>query len=184
MRALNAAIQPLASSIVAPGSRLIWSLIRPIHARAMRAHALISIIAMLVLCSGFAQESIRPDSREWRELFDPPFAQPSEIPTTSPLRNQLFELLRSPIARLAKRPVRFEGTLRAFKNWAFFTGSTVDDSGAAVRFPPVDNSDTVALWLRTSDGWHLVDYKAGHSDVFYAVWPQQYGLPRELLGLR
>lgn len=139
---------------------------------------------MLTQCSGFAQESIRPDSREWRELFDPPFAQPSEIPATSPLRKQLFELLRSPISRLAKRSVKFEGTLRAFKNWAFFTGSTVDDSGAPIRFPPVDNSDTVALWLRTRDGWRLVDYSAGHSDVFYAVWPQQYGVPGELLGLQ
>jgi hypothetical protein len=91
------------------------------------------------------QELVRPDSAEWRELFDPPYPQPREIPSSSPLRKELFDLLRPAIGRLAKRPVQFEGTLRAFKNWPLFTGSTVDEHGAPVRFPPIDNSDTVAL---------------------------------------
>ena len=151
----------------------------------MRANVAVSLVCSLLLSSAVAQqELIRSDSREWRELFDPPFPQPQEIPVGSPLRNELFELLRPAIARLAKRPVRFEGTLRAFKNWALFTGDTVDQHGARVRFPPVDNGDTVALWLRTRVGWRLVDYRAGHSDVFYSVWSEQYGAPKELLGMR
>jgi hypothetical protein len=150
----------------------------------MRAYAVVGLLFALLLCAASAQqEAIRPDSEEWRQLFDPPFPEPREVPSSSPLRKELFELLRTPVARLAKQPVRFEGSLRAFKNWALFTGSTVDEHGAYVRFPPIDNSDTVALWLRTRDGWRLVDYSAGHSDVFYAIWAEQYGTPRELLGL-
>jgi hypothetical protein len=149
----------------------------------MQSRTVIHALCFLLVCSAFAQQSsLSPGSREWRELFDPPFSQPSEIPSNSPLRKELFELLRPPIARLAKRAVRFEGTLRAFKNWAFFTGSTVDEQGDTVRFPPSDNSDTVALWLRSRSGGRLVDYSAGHSDVFYLIWSEQYGAPRELLG--
>jgi hypothetical protein len=151
----------------------------------MRAHVIVSFVSTLVVCSALAQEErIHPDSREWRELCDPPFTEPREIASSSPLRKELFELLRPPIAELAKRPVRFEGSLRAFKNWALFIGSTVDEQGASVKLPPVDNSDTVALWLRTCAGWHLVDYSAGHGDVFYSIWAQQYGTPKELLGVR
>jgi hypothetical protein len=135
--------------------------------------------------SAFAQEpGISPGSREWRELFDPPFTEPREIPSSSPLRKELFELLRPHIARLAKRPVRFEGTLRAFKNWALFDGATVDEKGTPVQFPPIDNSDTTALWLRTHAGWRLVDYSAGHSDAFYIIWSDQYGVPKELIGMQ
>jgi hypothetical protein len=151
----------------------------------MRTPSFFGILCGLALCSAFAQpEMVRPGSREWSELFDPPFVQPEEIPVSSPLRKELFELLRPAISRLAKRSVRFEGSLRAFKNWALFTGSTVDQHGAAVRFAPIDNSDTVALWLRTRDGWRLVDYSAGHGDVFYSIWTEKYGMPRELLGAR
>lgn len=151
----------------------------------MRAYVIVSFVSTLVVCSTLAQkERIHPDSREWGELFDPPFTEPREIASSSPLRKELFGLLRPPIARLAKRPVRFEGSLRAFKNWALFTGSTVDDHGASVKFPPVDNSDTVALWLRTRTGWNLIDYSAGHGDVFYSIWAEQYGTPRELLEVR
>ena len=160
-------------------------LVRRLRATPMRAHIAASIVWGLLLISAVAQqEVIRPDSREWRELFDPPFAKPQEIPLDSLLRRELFELLRPPIARLAKQPVRFEGSLRAFKNWALFTGDTVDGKGRPVKFPPLDNSDTTALWLRTRDGWRLVDYSAGHSDVFYGIWAEQYGTPTELLGVR
>jgi hypothetical protein len=102
----------------------------------MRRHIVVSLLFTLTVCAALAQrERIVPDSQEWRELFDPPFSQPQEIPSTSPLRKELFELLRTPIAQLAKRPVRFEGSLRAYKNWALFTGSTVDEHGASVTFP-------------------------------------------------
>ena len=151
----------------------------------MRAHILVGVVCGLPLCVVSAQqEVIRPDSREWRELFDPPFPKPQEIPSTSPLRKELFELLRPYIAPVAKRPVRFEGTLRAFKNWVLFIGTTVDDKGAEVKFPPMGNTDTAALWLRTRVGWRLVDFSVGHSDAVPVVWMEQYGVSRDLVGVR
>ena len=39
------------------------------------------------------------------------------------------------------------------------------------------------LWLRTRDGWRLVDFSFGHSDAFFVVWPEQYGVSRKLLGM-
>jgi hypothetical protein len=42
------------------------------------------------------------------------------------------------------------------------------------------NDDTVALWLRTRDGWTLVDFDAGGSDAFYTEWSRQYGAPAAL----
>jgi hypothetical protein len=151
----------------------------------MRAHVVVGLISTLLLSSAVAQqELIRPDSREWRELFDPSFAQPGEIQSSSPLRKELFELLRPHIARFTKRPVRFEGTLRAFKNWALFIGTTVDNNGTEVTFPPMGNTDTAALWLRTRVGWHLVDFSVGHSDAVPVVWIEQYGVSRDLVGVR
>ncbi len=150
----------------------------------MQPCAFISTLCALALCSAFGQEHVViRDSRDWRQLFDPPFTEPQEIPSTSRLRKELFELLRRPVAQLAKQPVRFEGSLRTFKNWAFFNGTTIDEKVVSIRFPPIDNSDTVA-WLRTRGGWCLVDYSAGHGDVFYAIWAKQYGVPNELLGIR
>ena len=43
------------------------------------------------------------------------------------------------------------------------------------------NNDTVALFLRTCDGWRLVDFSGGHTDVFWLVWAEQYGVPKPLL---
>ena len=84
---------------------------------------------------------------------------------------------------IAKQAVRFQGSLRVFKNWALFLGSTVDGNGQSIKLPPMDNDDTVALWLRTRRGWQLIDSNTGHSDAFYIIWPEQYGVPKELVGL-
>lgn len=121
---------------------------------------------------------ISPGSEEWKGIFDPPYEAPTEVPKDSPLRKTLFDLLRPAMEKKTKQKVLFEGTLRAYKNWAVFTGRTVNADGSSVKFPPMDNDDTAALWLRTKDGWRLVDYNGGHSDAFYIIWPEQYGVPK------
>ena len=47
------------------------------------------------------------------------------------------------------------------------------DAKALIR----DNGDTVALWLRTSNAWLLVDFDVGHTDAFYTIWKEKYGAP-------
>ena len=149
---------------------------------------LLIVVFLLVSCrslvfpaASHGQSPVSPGSAAWGELFDPPFTKPTEIPTSSPLRKFLFEQLRPLMEKAARQPVRFEGRLQAFKNWALFVGRTVDVKGQSVKLSPMDNDDTVALWLRTSSGWRVIDFSGGHSDAFYIMWPQQYGMPEELL---
>ena len=80
------------------------------------------------------------------------------------------------------KKILFSGSLKAYRNWAFFSGETVSPDGKPMRFPPQENSDTAALWIRTVDGWRVVDFSAGHSDVFYEIWPEQFGVPSVLIG--
>ena len=137
--------------------------------------------SLVFSAASHTQPTVNPGSSEWNELFDPPFTKPTEIPVSSPLRRSLWAQLRPLVEKKARRPVRFEGSLRAFKNWAFFVGRTVDMKGQSVKFSDMENDDTVALWLRTSSGWRLINFSVGHSDAFYILWPQQYGMPEELL---
>lgn len=102
------------------------------------------------------------------------------------MRKQLFDQLRSKLQKIAleraaRASVRFEGSIRVFKNWAIFTGISVDRNGNELHYPPLENNDVAALWLRGKDGWQLVDYSAGHSDAFFVNWPLQYGIPQELV---
>lgn len=143
------------------------------------------LILVCATLTGLAEEVlVTPGSSEWREIFEPPFTQPTELPADMPLRRVLFDQLRPRLEKIAKRPVRFEGTLRAFKNSALFIGRTLDTDGKSITLPPMDNDDTAALWLRTRDGWRLVDFSGGHSDAFYILWHEQYGFPKSLIGIK
>jgi hypothetical protein len=122
---------------------------------------------------------VSPSSDEWVDIYDPPSKVPTEIPTGSKLRGELFDLLRAK----ASPPTQFSGSISSFRNWAFVTGRTVDRSGVSLKHPPHGNDDAVALWLRTQDGWVVVAHSFGHSDAFFVLWPEQYGVPRELVGM-
>ena len=126
---------------------------------------------------------VSESSPQWAATYDPPFTLPTEVKKGSQLRKSLFDQLRPKVsAVVGGKKVMFEGSLKAYRNWAFFSGSTVDAKGASIPIGSSENDDTVGLWIRTIDGWRLVDFSAGHSDVFYVVWPEQYGVPSLLLG--
>lgn len=147
--------------------------------------ALLSIFLLIqfVMISVHAEEPISSIEKEmWDDLFDPSFKVPTELERGNDLRKKLFGELRPSISKKAKEQVKFSGTVRVYKNWAFFVGSSYDKKGALVHYPPLGNSDTCALWLRTRLGWTLVDYSVGHSDVFWQVWHYKYGAPNEVLG--
>lgn len=136
---------------------------------------------LVLLSAASAQEQITPGSEPWNQLFNPSYEKPTELPADLPLRKELFDILRPRVEKIAKEPTRFEGSLRVFKNWAMFTGRSLDAKGESIKFPELENDDTAALWIRTQDGWRLVEFSAGHSDAFYLIWPEQYGVPKELL---
>ena len=126
----------------------------------------------------------QPGSEQWKALYDPPYASPTEVPRDTPLRKQLFDLLRPKIEKLSsERGIKFQGDLKAFKNWALFVGSTLDSKDRAIKFPPNNNTETAAVFLRTKDGWTVVDFAVGFSDVGYWAWADQYGTPKKLLGV-
>ena len=124
------------------------------------------------------------EQQMWKELYDPPYKKATEIRKGNKLRSELFNVLRPFISKEAKQTVKFSGTLRVFKNWAFFSGETYSNQGKLMTYPPMDNSDTAALWLRTRHGWQVVDFSVGHSDVFWEAWHFQYGASREVLGFQ
>jgi hypothetical protein len=139
--------------------------------------------AVLILATSFMEAQPQPivseSDDQWTEIYDPPYKVATELPASSPLRKELFELLRLKATPRHK----FEGSLKAYRNWAVFFGRTVDKDGKSIKNPPMGNDDAAALWLRTRDGWRLVDYSFGHSDAFFVVWSEQYGVSRELLGM-
>ncbi len=102
------------------------------------------------------------------------FQKRVEIPQENELRKVLFDLLRPEVERSFGKGVQFTGSLHGFKNWALFEGETIDAKGRNV---PHDGGDTVALWLRTCNGWLLVDFNLGHTDTFYEIWKEKYGAP-------
>lgn len=122
---------------------------------------------------------VPPNSSEWGDIYDPPYKVPTELPADSKLRRDLFDLLRTK----GTPKYRFSGSLKVFRNWALFVGATVDKDGSPLTHPPHDNTDSVALWLRISEGWRLIDFSFGHSDAFYLVWSEKYGVPAVLVGL-
>jgi len=128
----------------------------------------------------FANPQITPSSDMWDEVYKPGYKKPTEVAIGSDLRKELFNILRKEV----KTGTKFSGELKAYRNWALFVGSTIDAKGKSISYPPHDNTDSVALWLRTSKGWVLVDFSFGHSDAFYLLWSEVYGVPRQLLGLK
>lgn len=140
------------------------------------------MICLLASCSLRAQSPpmVSQGSPEWAEFYDPPYKVPTELPADSALRKSLFELLH----KEAPPEQRFSGSLKVYRNWGFFLGRTVDNQGRSAKNPPMDNDDAVALWLRTKHGWKLIDFSFGHSDAFFSMWPEKYGAPAELLGVK
>lgn len=175
-----------------PGSRVLpgTKINRGVRDMVRNIHSVVIATAMLmVVAAGTRQDArgeltVTPGTPGWSELYDPPYASPTEIPVSSTLRKSLFDQLRPMIEKNARQPVRFQGSLQAYRNWAFFSGRTVDSRGVAVALSEIGSSDTAALWIRTKAGWRLVEYSAGHTDVCYAIWPEQFGVPAELLGLQ
>lgn len=141
-----------------------------------------ALIAIHSLHFASAEElMIPPDSDLWKHIYEPDATEPVEIATDNPLRKKLFNLARPKLEKSAGQPILFSGTLKGYRNWALFQGSSVDKKGDPLSYPDDGTSDTVALFLRTVNGWVLVDCSGGHSDVFYQTWTEQYGMPFEIL---
>lgn len=121
------------------------------------------------------------EKREWDELYFTKSRVPVDVPADSKLGKEILASIRPILTNSTPPGSRLVGRLVAFKNWAMFGGETTDSDGT--RFTPEGgiSSDTTILFLRTQTGWKVVDYGLGHSDMFFIIWPAQYGAPVELL---
>ncbi len=143
------------------------------------------IAAAIAICTTplFAQELQAPKGSDlWDQLYDPPYTEPTEIPANEPLRKELFNILRPRIEKLAGKPVLFQGSLKAYRNWAMFMGEGLDkESEKPLTYDEFESTSVIGLWLRTLEGWKLIDFDAGATDAFYVIWPEQFGTPEELI---
>jgi hypothetical protein len=106
-------------------------------------------------------------------------SQPTEVPKGSKLRATLFDLARPAIENQAGQPVKFAGSLKQLKDWAFFAGKIVDAKGSTIEIDGI--SDTFAIWRQTNGQWMFLAGGAGISDTgFHEEWINK-GAPRGLL---
>ena len=108
---------------------------------------LTSILAFAMLFTLInAQDLQAPKGSEfWDQLYDPPFQNPQEIPTSNPLRKELFNQLRPKLEAIAKQPLLFKGKLKAYRNWAMFMGQGLDENERPVVYDEFESSTVLAL---------------------------------------
>jgi hypothetical protein len=115
------------------------------------------------------------------ERFYDRYPAPANLKAGDALRKELFEVLRPIHERFAKKKAKFTGRMWVQRHWAVFAGSSVDEKGTPIAEPGSGNTEVAALWLKTFQGWVVVDYGFGHSDVFWVDWPESYGVPQTLV---
>jgi hypothetical protein len=142
---------------------------------------LLTLAFVLAIC---AHAGIEPGSDLWKKTYDPPYVKPTEVPADSPLRKQLFDLLRPGMEKRAKQPLKFRGSLKVFRNWAYFAGDMLDQKDRVVRIGNEGLDYSVnAIWLHTKSGWVLVDgFDSWYGDYWQPAWFEKYNVPMELLG--
>lgn len=104
-----------------------------------------------------------------------------EIPTSDPLRKQLFDSIRPRAQKLVEGVFAFQGSLRREGDWAVFTGELVRKNSAPIPIGDNESSDVFALWQNVAGKWKVIDFSGGHTDVFYVDYPEKYGFPKRLI---
>lgn len=102
------------------------------------------------------------------------------VPPGTPLRAELFDLIRPRAEKLTGKPVKFSGSMRRAGDWVFFLGQIVDKKGSSILIGDAESSDAMALWKKESDRWRVIEFHAGFTDVFFVDYPEKYRLPKDL----
>ncbi len=75
-------------------------------------------------------------------------ASSQEIPKGSKLRTQLFDLSRPTIEKQAGQAVKFAGSQRRLREWAFLIGQIVNAKGSPIYV--YDSPETLLLWKQVN----------------------------------
>ena len=104
------------------------------------------------------------------------------VPMGSALRKELFDSIRPKAEELAKKPVKFAGTMRREGIWVYFIGQIVDSKGVEVPIGPAESAEALALWKKVGDDWRVLEFRAGFTDALFLEFPEKYGAPKALFG--
>jgi hypothetical protein len=125
-----------------------------------------------------------------------PIAAPRDIGPGDPLRKPLLDALRPTVEKDLGQPVRFVvEKLRRQQGWVFIVAYPQTPAGRSIDFMKtrhaeraeaglLDGDTLYALLQQRGQKWTVLDYVIGPTDVTYAGWPDDYGAPPALFGLR
>jgi len=124
-------------------------------------------------------------------LASPTLAQVTIPRPGTPLRSSILDALRPSVAAEIGGDIEFAvSEIRVLHDWAYVSarpqrpgGKPIDWRATKFRKDWEDDamSDLVlALLRRQGDGWKVVEYAIGPTDVAWEEWIKPYGIPRRL----
>ncbi len=121
------------------------------------------------------------------------FAQKAHTPATgSEERQAIMDALRGAAEKDLRRKVIFKvDRLRVAGDWAYARVEPIQPNGDPIDFSKTKYREQVelgafdpqgeALLRLEEDGWHVLEWIFGGTDVASAEWPGKYRLPKSLL---
>ncbi len=103
-------------------------------------------------------------------------------------RASVLDAARVPVEKDLAQPVKFKvKTLRVTPDWAFVFGTPVtpDERRSIIRNPFMRRTRRVmpsaaaraVLMARDGQGWRVVTYSVGFTDVVWDSWDEEFGAP-------
>ena len=152
----------------------------------MRIILIFLLVAAFVPLTALSEESLaeyqkKVEEQEWETLYVTKPRTPTIVELDSEYGREIMKAFETIFQKRTPKGAKLVGRITAYKNWALFGGYTASANGDQITPEDGIASDTTILFLKTREGWTVVDYGLGHSDMFFIIWPAQYGAPVELL---
>jgi len=115
------------------------------------------------------------------------------IGRSNPLRKVLLDSLRPDIQNDLGLDVQFVvDTLQVDGYWAYMAGTVQNTDGSPIDFSETpyakaeaegmfDGPTVKAILSQQGDGWMVEAYSIGATDIVESGWPEEYGVPCELV---
>ena len=109
----------------------------------------------------------------------------------TPERKAVMDAARVPVEKDLGQAVIFRvEDLRVTDDWAFLNAEPLQPNGRPIDFSRTAYRESVAdgsfggmaavLLARAGDGWRVVTYSVGFSDLVWDTWDDEYGAPSSL----
>ncbi len=157
----------------------------------MRAFLMAALAACVVACTPPSSQT--PPAQDTTSTA----SSAGETLPPDPERDAMVAALTPAVSADVGQPLSFVVTSsRTQGDWGWVIAQPWTPQGAALDWSQTRYADraqagaldgggtTYALLKRVSGAWTLTAFVVGPTDVAYNDWPQRYGAPPELLGLR